>query len=88
MTRIICAAYDNRQGLVFVSDRMVSAADGSLNFEYEPKGRMLSYNAMTLESGTMHIPEIISDTQEEITERMKEREMAEVLSKHYILKMN
>ncbi len=83
MTQIIAALCENRKKLVFVSDRMVSDAEYTLHFEHEPKGQMLSYNAMVLSSGTMHEPEIIDISRNEIAGRMKLPQMIEILSKNY-----
>ena len=69
MTQIIAALCNNRDEIVLVSDRMVSASDDSLQFEYEPKIQMITEYAACLISGTMHEPEVIEDARLEIAGR-------------------
>ncbi|MFC2032399.1 hypothetical protein ACFLUS_03420 [Chloroflexota bacterium] len=83
MTQIIAALCEERKMLVMVADRMVSDEGDTLHFEHEPKGQMLSYNAMILYTGTMHEPEIANTSMAEIAGRMKLPQMVEILSKNY-----
>jgi hypothetical protein len=83
MTQIIAALCENRNKIVMVADRMVSDADDTLHFEHEPKGQMLSYNAMILTSGTLHEPEIVNISREEIAGRMKLPQMIDILTNNY-----
>lgn len=83
MTQIIAALCDNKSSLVIVSDRMVSANDGSLQFEFGDKLRVLTDYAVCLETGTMHEPEILTDTRIEIAGRQNIRQIAEIIAKHY-----
>ena len=83
VTQIIAALAKNRTSIVMVADRMVSDEEDTLHFEHEPKGQMLSYNAMVLTSGTMHEPEIINLSREEIAGRAKITSMVDILAKRY-----
>jgi hypothetical protein len=83
VTQIVTALCEKRHNLVIVADRMVSDEDDTLRFEHEPKGQMLSINAMVLYSGTMHEPEIIDSARREIAGRMKIPEMLEILCKNF-----
>ena len=83
MTQIIAALCENREKLVMVSDRMVSDEYDSLHFEHEPKGQELSYNAMILSSGTMHEPEIVNNSKDDIAGGMKLSQMVDILTKNY-----
>lgn len=83
MTQIVAALCEDRKVCVIVADRMVSDEDDTLHFEHEPKGQMLSYNAMILYTGTMHEPEIMNISRSEIAGRMKIPQMIEILAKNY-----
>lgn len=83
MTQIIAALCENRTKLVLVSDRMVSASDGSLNFEYESKLQVITEYVVCLQSGTVHEPEIVDDARSEIAGRQNVRQIAEILGKYY-----
>jgi 20S proteasome alpha/beta subunit len=83
MTQIVAALCKNRTMLAVVSDRMVSDEYDTLHFEHEPKGQMLSYNAMIFYIGTMHEPEIIDASRAEVAGRMKLPQMIEILTKNY-----
>jgi len=84
MTQLIGAICENREKVILLADRMVSTFDMSLAFEYdEPKGKVVSHNAMVLTAGTTHEPELIEDTKKEIKEKENIRTIAENLSKQY-----
>jgi hypothetical protein len=83
MTQIVAALCEDRKMCVIVADRMVSDEGDTLHFEHEPKGQMLSYNAMILYTGTMHEPEIMNTSRSEIAGRMKIPQMIEILAKNY-----
>ena len=74
MTQLIGAICDNREKVIMLSDRMVTTADGTLGFEHdEPKGKIISSNAMVLLAGTTHEPELIEDAKAEIKDKEKNK---------------
>ena len=83
MTQIIAALCENKSELVLVSDRMVTTADDTLHYDYEPKLEAITDYAMCLLSGTMHEPEIIDDARVEVAGRQNIRQVADILAKHY-----
>lgn len=83
MTQLVGVICEDRSKVILISDRMVTTADGSLAFEHEAKCSIVASNALVLRAGTMHEPELIEDTKNEIKEGTMIREIAESLSKSY-----
>jgi hypothetical protein len=85
VTQIVGALCESRTRLVLVSDRMVADEDDTLHFEHECKGEVLNDYTMALAAGTMHEPEIISNSMQELSGNTKSQQLIEVLAKNYQL---
>lgn len=83
MTQLVGVLCEKRTKVVMVSDRMVTTSDGSLAFEHEAKSERLAPNALVLVAGTVHEPELITDTRNEIKGVTPILEIAEKLSERY-----
>jgi len=83
MTQIIAALCNNKNEIVFVSDRMVTTYDDELHYDYEPKLEAITEYAVSLVTGTMHEPEIIDDARAEVAGRQNIRQIADIVAKHY-----
>lgn len=83
MTQLIGMLCEDRDKAVLVSDRMVTTSNGSLAFEHEPKCAFVASNALVLTAGTIHEPELITNTQAEIKGKGSLIEIAESLAKNY-----
>lgn len=83
VTQLIGVLCEDRTKVILMSDRMVTTANGSLAFEHEPKCAYVASNALVLTAGTIHEPELITNTQAEIKGRGSLIEIAESLAKNY-----
>jgi len=83
MTQLIGVICENRKKVILISDRMVTAGNGSLCFEHERKCERVATNALVLTAGTIHEPELLEDTKNEIKGKVVIRDISEILSRHY-----
>jgi len=83
MTQLIGVLCENRDKVILVSDRMVTTSNGSLAFEHEAKCAFVASNALVLTAGTIHEPEMVTNTRAEIKGKGLLIEIAESLAKNY-----
>jgi len=83
MTQLIGVLCENKEKVILMSDRMVSTMDDSLAFEHESKCAFISPYALVLTAGTIHEPELINETKDEIKGKSSILKIAESLSRNY-----